>query len=526
MDTAPKVLGKDAIALAIKSGNVNIAGSIHMEVLDLSESSREAQMQHAETLRRFEAQQRSRSIIVPTDVGEVKQKLRELGHPITLFGEGPADRRERLKEVIAALELNADDVSRVQQMMNEKDRSKDGSATTGHAQKPVQQKQKETFYTRASEDLISFRTNIATESFDSAHRRLMETKRIRESEALQQQEDRAVMQLYSDCKEINLVASQYADERPLYAVRSSSCGTLFASASLHPVVKVWDAETLDQKLVLVGHSERVTALGWHPQALVQDGPALLASTAADGCCLLWDTRDPGRSDSVADSMDIENKKGGKSVLTVSCLRKLQGHQGVIANCEFHPNGRVIGTAGHDYSWRLWDVETGQELLLQDGHIKECSVITFQRDGALVFTADWAGVGLVWDLRSGQSVMTCQGHIKKIVNGHFNPNGFQVASCGIDNMVRVWDLRKKKCGYCLPAHGSIISDARFSSSGELLLTASFDGNLKIWGTRDYRLVRLLQGHSGKVMECDFLGSSEKKIVSAGFDRTIKIWGDER
>ena len=39
---------------------------------------------------------------------------------------------------------------------------------------------------------------------------------------------------------------------------------------------------------------------------------------------------------------------------------------------------------------------------QDGHSKECSVISFQCDGSLVLTADWAGVALVWDLRSGQA----------------------------------------------------------------------------------------------------------------------------
>jgi U4/U6 small nuclear ribonucleoprotein PRP4 len=32
---------------------------------------------------------------------------------------------------------------------------------------------------------------------------------------------------------------------------------------------------------------------------------------------------------------------------------------------------------------LWDVETGGELLLQEGHSKEVYAIAFQQDGALV-----------------------------------------------------------------------------------------------------------------------------------------------
>lgn len=40
---------------------------------------------------------------VTTDDTEVRKQLRKLGQPITLFGEGPADRRNRLKELLAAL---------------------------------------------------------------------------------------------------------------------------------------------------------------------------------------------------------------------------------------------------------------------------------------------------------------------------------------------------------------------------------------------------------------------------------------
>lgn len=35
---------------------------------------------------------------ITTDDGLVRKHLRQLGEPITLFGEGPADRRNRLKE--------------------------------------------------------------------------------------------------------------------------------------------------------------------------------------------------------------------------------------------------------------------------------------------------------------------------------------------------------------------------------------------------------------------------------------------
>jgi pre-mRNA processing factor 4 (PRP4) like len=114
MSISTSLLGNDAIAAAIKSGNINIAGAMQFEVMELSNESKDAQIQHAEILRKYESQKRGRTIVVPTAIDDVKSKLRELGKPVTLFGEGHADRRERLREVIANLEIKEEEISKIQ----------------------------------------------------------------------------------------------------------------------------------------------------------------------------------------------------------------------------------------------------------------------------------------------------------------------------------------------------------------------------------------------------------------------------
>lgn len=115
MDSAKQpLLGNAAIEAAVKKGNINIAGTMQMEVMDLNEESKEAQLVHAESLRKFETKKRARSIIVPTSIEDIKTKLRELREPVTLFGEGPADCRERLREVIAKLDLSDEEVKKLQ----------------------------------------------------------------------------------------------------------------------------------------------------------------------------------------------------------------------------------------------------------------------------------------------------------------------------------------------------------------------------------------------------------------------------
>lgn len=52
-------------------------------------------------LEEFERRKKASQVNVSTDDTEVKKNLRELGEPICLFGEGPAERRMRLRELIS-----------------------------------------------------------------------------------------------------------------------------------------------------------------------------------------------------------------------------------------------------------------------------------------------------------------------------------------------------------------------------------------------------------------------------------------
>ena len=248
------------------------------------------------------------------------------------------------------------------------------------------------FYSPAVEALIAHRKLIFDFACERSQKRILRTKRIRASEELQGEEDRNAAAAYLHCRDLSLNASQFADERPLTAVGVSTEGNIVASGSLGTNVRLWCMSSMQALGTLKGHEERVTAVAWHPQAYSTSGASILASSSADGSCILWDCRN-SVSDGYASSQAMECGDGSETRATKEVLHVLKGHHGVISDCAFHPNGRIVGTTGHDYTWRLWDVERGEELLLQDGHIKEVGAIAFQEDGALVLTADWAGAVL-------------------------------------------------------------------------------------------------------------------------------------
>ncbi|RHY34636.1 hypothetical protein DYB32_000776 [Aphanomyces invadans] len=480
-----------AVEAGIRAGNISSGNAVEREVLELSATSRSAQEKHAQLLRSLETEKRSRAVNVPTRPEDVIRQLRSLGHPITLFGERPEDRRARLRTILSALAVDGvlpvpRDVSSV--------------AGVGYEKEKKVPLEDQLFYVPVkSNDLKYARQALFNYSMVRTNARLANERAQQDSSIFEL--DAHAADLYHTSQTIAVNASQLADVRPLSVVRYSPDASMLSTGSWSSSVKLWDSKTCAQLHTFHGHTDRITGLAWHPTANVSGGSSLvLASASADGTAMLWKQQDT------------------KPVVT------LKGHQSRLGQVAFHPMGAHVLTASYDHTWRLWDAEKGTELLLQEGHYREIYAISCQGDGALCATGDLGGIGRVWDLRSGKSIMTLQGHAKQIVSLDWNVNGYVVASGSDDHSVRIWDLRKRQNVYVVPAHDGMVSTVRFSASGELLATSSFDGSMKLWRSRNWTLLSVLKGHDGKIMSMD-VAPDEKHFVSVGFDRTFKTWAPE-
>src|SRR5271170_6471270 len=102
-------------------------------------------------LSQFDRKRRAAQIAVPTDDGRVRARLRELGEPVTLFGEGPGDRRDRLRELLTTqAEIDAAENEDPDAVMWDAVDDADG-----------QNEQEEEFYTTGIQELLLARQDIA-----------------------------------------------------------------------------------------------------------------------------------------------------------------------------------------------------------------------------------------------------------------------------------------------------------------------------------------------------------------------------
>ncbi|KAJ8514163.1 hypothetical protein ON010_g18722 [Phytophthora cinnamomi] len=363
---------------AIRAGNVNVSDNVETEVLELSESSRAAQEKHAQLLRRIEAEKRARNIAVPTSVEEVIRRLRQLGEPITLFGERPADRRERLREILSRLELKAEETGFVHEVLADIQKQEagadaaekgDAARDQGAASQAAKPQEDQLFYVPIkNEGLKSARAAIFAHTTSVVGARLKRERQEKQMDAGERARtmDHHAAELYATALRMANIASQNGDVRPLASVRYSSDGAHVATGSWSSLLKVWDANSAAEVKVFRGHEDRVTGVAWHPSntfSEMTDGAdsVCLCSGSADGTARLW------------------------SAARNEPLAVLQGHKARLGKVAFHPLGNYVGTTSFDHTWRLWDVATAQELLLQEGHYKEVYAIAFQKDGALAST---------------------------------------------------------------------------------------------------------------------------------------------
>ena len=232
-------------------------------------------------LEEFERRKKVKAINVSTSDSEVKEDLRKLGEPICLFGEGPADRRNRLRELLGRLGEDAIKRRRIIDDM-----------TKEEVDEP--EKAEQTWYHEGPDSLRVAREWIAKFSIPRAMDRLEKIKL--EAEMPEKTRMAAQQEVQKKVKQLDVVATQIADTRPVSYCQFSPDSQMLATASWSGVCKLWNVKDCNLVRTLRGHSTHVGAITWCPTAKMDldNSDMCLASCASDGTVKLWslDSEEP------------------------------------------------------------------------------------------------------------------------------------------------------------------------------------------------------------------------------------------
>jgi WD40 repeat protein len=110
----------------------------------------------------------------------------------------------------------------------------------------------------------------------------------------------------------------------------------------------------------------------------------------------------------------------------------------MSQVAFHPEGKILATAGADHTVRLWDAASGAELRVLHGHTDEVTCLAFSGDGKRLASGGKDRTIRLWEVETGQSFLTLRGHMKAVRTLLFSPDGHRLASAAHDYTVKIWD----------------------------------------------------------------------------------------
>ena len=168
-----------------------------------------------------------------------------------------------------------------------------------------------------------------------------------------------------------------------------------------------------------------------------------------------------------------------------------GEDEEATDLSFSPDGRrIVSSKFGDYI-KLWDADSGAELLKfnvrpqvhkEDVDYVEsywgASDVSFSPDGRCIASANGRTVKL-WDAQSGMELRTLTGHENSVDCVCLSPDGRQIASGDLDGGIKVWDaargveLRTLKCG------DKRVCQVSFSPDGQQIVSIESDSTIRLW-----------------------------------------------
>jgi WD40 repeat protein len=353
------------------------------------------------------------------------------------------------------------------------------------------------------------------------------------------------------------------------------------SASWDGSICIWNVRTLRPEKVLLGHTDRITALAF--------SKTYVLSAAADGSVCLWNI-DSGQefmkfqTEEVIHLLAYDEKReevilGGGNKITILDAKTLEKKRvfslyliNQIEAGVLHPNGRFLLAIGHTVSW-LWDIQRGKEIVKLP--IKRQAI--FYRDGKHILTIDGIrSTPVLWEfvysdewnlfhpypvlskVQKFQTIIEQQKEredrisvaLSLIKNGQVKDaysllqrlrdvhhNGMYerdaeildlIAQCGVKGIRKspkglwcVWKaflpLGDVRAAVFLPSRKGILV-----GGGEIIGGDEF--GLHLVDLRTSQIVKILHGHTRYVNSIRMLRGGEY-ILTSSFDGTVRLWNIE-
>ncbi|MHC5934623.1 protein kinase domain-containing protein [Nostoc sp.] len=202
-------------------------------------------------------------------------------------------------------------------------------------------------------------------------------------------------------------------------------------------------------------------------------------------------------------------------------RTLTGHSGMVVSVAISPDGKTLVSGSYDYTIKLWNLATGEEIRTFTGHSNFVHSVAISPDGKTLASGSVDTTIKLWNLATGEEIRTLTGHSCWVWSVAFSPDGKTLASGGFDDIIRLWNLATGEQIRTFTGCSISVDDVAISPDGKTLASVGFGDIIKLWNLATGEEIRTLTGHSGGVFSVA-ISPDGKTLASGSLDKTIKLW----
>jgi WD40 repeat protein len=169
---------------------------------------------------------------------------------------------------------------------------------------------------------------------------------------------------------------------------------------------------------------------------------------------------------------------------------------------------------------IWNVDSNKFIgTIVNSDEDEITCISISNDGKWVALGHISGIVTIWKLSRTKLYYTLDDHKKAVSVMKFAFDNEILLTADFDGEIRIWN--KDNLLFVLSGHKYVVRSLAISSDSQQIISGDDDGMICYWNAITGKLCHCFRAHESAVFCVIFFGD-DKKFVSGGSDRLIKIW----
>jgi len=216
---------------------------------------------------------------------------------------------------------------------------------------------------------------------------------------------------------------------------------------------------------------------------------------------------------------------------------LKGHTGWVTQIATNPRyPNMIISSSRDKTVTVWKLDVddfqsstgssigGRPERALRGHGHFVSDVVMSSDGQFALSGSWDKTLRLWDLNTGQTSRQFVSHTKDVLSVAFSADNRQIVSGSRDKAIKLWNTLAQ-CKFTIgeDCHNDWVSTVRFSpsSSNPVIVSAGWDKVVKVWNLANCKLKTNHHGHHGYINTVT-VSPDGSLCASGGKDGNAMLW----